>query len=168
MERVEKLTAAERQIKEAIFMFFERRDCIAIHTLAGAAHEVCYALAKAKGITGLLKDHPDVRPEMHKEWNALLNEAKNFFKHADSDPDETLEFDPRANEMLILDAIVLFARVTGRLCHEFAVFTAWFTVRYPGLLKGDTKDERLEALSRRLRPSVDDFGVMLMLARNQV
>jgi hypothetical protein len=35
--KLSKLEAAERQLREAIFLFFERRDPVAIHSLTGAA-----------------------------------------------------------------------------------------------------------------------------------
>ncbi len=58
VEKVNKIEAARRQLVEAITLFFERRDPIAIHTLIGASHQILYDLAKGKGDTSIFKDSP--------------------------------------------------------------------------------------------------------------
>ena len=40
LELVTKLEAAERQLRVAIRLFFERKDMIAVHTLTAAALEI--------------------------------------------------------------------------------------------------------------------------------
>jgi hypothetical protein len=47
-ETVTVLEAAERQLRTAIRLFFERRDMIAIHTLATAAQEILRRLGKRR------------------------------------------------------------------------------------------------------------------------
>jgi len=168
MERINKLEAAKRQLKEAVLLFFERRDGVAIHTLIGAAHEICYDLAKAKGVPSLLRDNPHIRPEKRGEFNRLLSKAKSFFKHADRHPEVALDFDSSINELLLLDAICLYQQLTGELCHEFTVFVTWLATKDPELLMEGEFKETLEALPEEFKRSVDDFDLMLALLRKEV
>lgn len=87
IENVSKLVAAARQLREAIFLFFERRDAVAIHTLAAASHQILVDLASERGLSGIPKNNPLVRSEKEKEWITLVNNSHNFFKHADRDPE---------------------------------------------------------------------------------
>jgi hypothetical protein len=62
-ETMTKLQAAERQLRVAIRLFFERRDPIAVHTLATAAQDVLRRLAKPHGFKGIYEYIDDlVRP----------------------------------------------------------------------------------------------------------
>ena len=45
-----KLVAAERQLREAIRMFFEQRDELAIHTVASAAYRILRDMKENRGI----------------------------------------------------------------------------------------------------------------------
>ncbi len=90
-ETVTKLEAAERHLRVAIRLFFEDRDLVAVHTLAAAALDLLRGLARRHGVgSSFLKDNPLVRPEKKQELARLVNEAQNFFKHADHDPDARL------------------------------------------------------------------------------
>lgn len=46
---ISKSTAATRQLNTAIYMFFDNKDDISIHTLAGAAGEILRTLVKIRG-----------------------------------------------------------------------------------------------------------------------
>src|SRR5688572_12649416 len=77
-EIVTKLEAAERQLWVAIRLFFERRDAIAVHTLAAAAHSVLVDLARPRGVKIFFEKGKYARPE-DKEDNEMLRAAQNFF-----------------------------------------------------------------------------------------
>ena len=47
-DKVTRLEAAERQLKVAVRLFFERRDLIAVHALAAAAQDIVRQFAKAR------------------------------------------------------------------------------------------------------------------------
>ena len=86
-EMVTKLEAAERQLRVAIRLFFERRDRIAVHALAVASQEILTRLAQARGIKGMLGYAGEwVFPEKKKELFDAFAKAQNFFKHAAKDP----------------------------------------------------------------------------------
>ncbi|MDR4498810.1 MAG: hypothetical protein MRK02_12960 [Candidatus Scalindua sp.] len=67
-EIVSKLDVARRQLRIAIRLFFERKDCIAIHTLAASAHDVLFPILKKNNPSAafnvlLHPDTPYIRPE---------------------------------------------------------------------------------------------------------
>jgi hypothetical protein len=133
-EQVTKLEAAERQIKEAIWLFFEKRDYISIHTLAGAANQILYDISEKSGIESL-RSSLMVKEEYRKEWINNLNKARNFFKHAKNDPNTLLEFNQELNVFLIVDTLSIYIKVAQKVFPELEVFQIWFTLAYPHLTK---------------------------------
>jgi hypothetical protein len=135
MPRIEKLEAARRNLAAAVRLFFERQDPIAIHTLAAAAQGVICDVAKARGQsnTSILHDHPQIPESARKEWITILNAPRNFFKHADNDPNDALEFDESANETLLLDACLVLSEVSDQILSEASVYLGWFTTANPSL-----------------------------------
>lgn len=93
-ETVTKIDAAERQLRVAIRLFFERKDMIAVHTLAAAALEVLRQLGASVGFKSIMFDLPDdlIIPEKRKEIVEIFRQAQNFFKHAGKDPNAEMPF----------------------------------------------------------------------------
>ena len=135
VEHVTKLEAAERQLRTAIKLFFESGDPISIATLSAAAQGILRDLAQVRGMGSLLHDNPLVREERRSEWINILNRSQNFFKHADRDPDEALEFRHEFVRLQLLDAAVLHRELTGKFVRESLVYVAWFNLSYPELLR---------------------------------
>jgi hypothetical protein len=123
--KVSKLEVARDQLDAAIELFFLSDKLIAVHTLTAAAYNVLADLSKRdggefpfikSGFIASLKES-----ERSKVW-AFLTAPENFFKHADRDPDDILEFDPELTEMLLLDACSYFkARPSHRPRHFNAI-----------------------------------------------
>ena len=133
--QISKLDAATRQLDTAIRLWFYSGDPVSIHTLAAAAHSVLHDVAKHQGKTSMLKDICSFfRPEKHKEIRDLLNEAQNFFKHADKDPHGLLAFNPEVTEIFILDAIFTYEALTGHLVALFGTFKTWMLLHHPELM----------------------------------
>lgn len=135
MTTITKPEAASRQLDEAIRMFFEGRDALAIHTLASAAQGILRDVAKATGAErqSILHDHPHIPPERRREWIAAVNAPRNFFKHADKDPEGTIEFDEEENERVLLDAVLLLGTVATDCLSAANVYMGWFTTKHAGL-----------------------------------
>lgn len=135
MTTIQKLEAARRNLAAAVHLFFERGDPIAVHTLAAAAQGVIRDVAKSRGLTraSILHDHPDIPATARKQWISILNAPRNFFKHADKDPDGTLEFDEKENETLLLDACLTFTELSDEGQSEASVYLGWFTTANPTL-----------------------------------
>ncbi len=159
-EHVTKLEGAERQLKLAIRLFFNHEDMIGIHTLTAAASQVIRDLARKRGSASPIRDEQIVteiiRPEKKQEWVRILKRAENFFKHANHDSEEMLDFFPDATPWLIFEAILMHNQLTGGYIPETLVFATWFNLKHPDvLLGGPLKTVIQEALAQGLDP--DDF-----------
>ena len=127
--QVSKLDAAKRQLEVAIRLYFYNGDPVAIHTLVGAAYNVIRDLNRRLGGKPMVVKEEMVeriKPEWRKEFRRQLNEAENFFKHADNDHDGFIEFDPHFTEVLLFDAINSYFRITGEDPPLIKVFRTWF------------------------------------------
>src|SRR5688500_1236726 len=88
-----KVEGAERLLRTAVHLFFEKGDMLSIHALSSAAHEVLHVLLKTSGKkVSLMKDNPVVRPDKQKEWHDALQRTQNFLKHASRDLRATLTY----------------------------------------------------------------------------
>src|SRR5712692_11905589 len=97
MERVlkiSKLEAAKRQLETAINLYFSEGDPISIHTLTSAGYNIIRDVSEKQGRSLIVKDLAVsvAKPEFRKMVRDELNRAENFFKHADRDHANTLEF----------------------------------------------------------------------------
>lgn len=101
--------------------------------MAAAAQTVVRDLAKNGGVpmTSILHDHPNVPEGQKRAWINAINRPANFMKHADKDPDETLEFSEAEAETLILDASIVLTQLTGQLPSAVLTFLGWFAVKHP-------------------------------------
>lgn len=135
METISKLEAAKRQLDQAIRLFFEERDALSIHTLASAAQGILRDIARATGAHNLsiLHDHPQIPAEHRKAWINAINAPRNFLKHADNDPDGTIEFNDADNETLLLDAVLLYGTVAQEYLSSASVYIGWFTTKHSQL-----------------------------------
>lgn len=163
---VSKPEVAERQIVQACLLFFERRDPVSIHTLTAAAHTVLRDVGKEDGVKSILKDLMPIRAEMQSEWTRLINEAQNFFKHADRDPDATFDFYFEGTQFLLLDAIEMLFLVQRSLPREAFMFRLWVYMRYPDFFQDAYLRELHEGFARMVGPSIDDFGSILEALRS--
>jgi len=142
MLQIGKTQAALQQIVEAARLFFEERDPVSIHTLVAASHGILRDLLLKKGDGSFLKDSPYVRAEKRTEFHRIINKAQNFFKHANRDPDESLQFDPASTKFLLLDAIEMLHRLSEVRPPELEIFRAWFVAAHPHFLfDGPFKDQ---------------------------
>src|SRR5437660_11025323 len=94
-QTIAKLDAAERQLAQAIRLFFDRGDEIAVHTLASAAYQVLSDLCAKRGIAREIEDS-EILAEIgvKGEFIAAMRKPQNFFKHADRDAEDTVRFSP--------------------------------------------------------------------------
>lgn len=138
-----KLDVARRQLKTAIVLFFNNGDPVSIHTLACAGHEILYDLRKSQGIANMLQDTSGyIKEGMESEYFRTLNRAKNFFKHADRDPDDIISFDPKTSSYFLLDAVVAYFRISGERPPIMVTFNAWMRLFHSNLFVEDKKTSK--------------------------
>ena len=113
---ISKIDAARRQLETALYLYFTEDEPVSIHTLICAAHEILETLhIQNNGIpTFLHKNSPGIKndPRKRKKYHDIISDAKNFFKHANKDPERILEFDTQKTEAYLLDSIYLFQHLT--------------------------------------------------------
>lgn len=155
-EVVTKLDAAQRQLAVAIRMFFERKDMIAVHTLAAAAQELLVDLAKPRGIETIFEH------ERLKGMRRVFRMSQNFLKHADKDPEGKLPFVPEATKFHLFDAAVISHKLTGRMLPEVAAFLAWFIKEFPHLFDATDAPELTFAIEFLKGQDFDNFDLVLI------
>ena len=131
---VTKLDAAERQLREAIRLFLEGRDPLAIHTLASAAAQITADLLRGKGVPSIIRSGAMIREERRAEVLRIIRAPENFLKHADNDPAVVLRFNPDATPFFIFATIAEFQILTDRLFPGADVFLIWFYMKYPDVI----------------------------------
>ena len=134
---ISKLDAAKRQMETVIRMYFNSGDPVSMHTLASAGYNVIRDINEKRGGEPLLvkgKFFDYVKPEHHKLLREKLNEAENFFKHADRDHASTLDFNPDSTEFLIMDACGKYTELTGEFPPLFQIFNGWIMMTHQELL----------------------------------
>jgi hypothetical protein len=138
MLQLSKFDVAERQLNQAVAPFFFREeDPVSIHTLTEAAAQVLYDLREKFGGTSLLRDNDRIRDEYKHEWNASLVRSRNFFKHADRDPNDVHEFREEFNHFSLIEAVNLYLAAKRSWTPESVLFFAWFMTNYPKAIKPD-------------------------------
>jgi hypothetical protein len=126
--KITKLEAARRQLEQAIELYFNGGDPVSIHTLAWAAFTVIRDVNKHRAGPQMLVDK--ISDQMASEYGPGLKkrfrQAMTFFKHAEEDPTDELEFWPDEAEIVILDACSRFQVMAGIAVPSFLVFRRWY------------------------------------------
>ena len=102
-----------------------------------------------------------IKPEHQKEWRLKVNEAENFFKHADRDHASTLDFSPEQSEILIFDAIHQYCLLTAEKPTLFALYFGWFAAENPGVFLSMPEDIRQAAERTKHMGKTRFFEAML-------
>ncbi len=126
---ISKVEAASRLLDTAIRLFFEGADAVAVHSLAAASLNIFSDLAEHGGNSWrahLGDDSKFSAPEVKR----VLNNAWNFFKHADRDPDGTLQFEEIDSEHLMFVAILECGDLQTTSCCMQA-FQLWYIAAHP-------------------------------------
>ncbi len=119
---------ARRQLVTAIRLFFENGDPVSIYTLASNAWEVIDVLCNKAGTYSLSNETREHTPkDKDLKKNFINSPFRNFFKHADRDPDETLkDFGEKNCDDIIFLGVEDYLRLHGKSPIEFQVFQLWY------------------------------------------
>ena len=124
--KITKLQASKRQLETAIQLYFKHIDPISIHTLACAAYEILSDVNKARNGSPMLMDGCLIKDEYKKKYRKMIREPQNFLKHADKDPDRTLDFNPDVSTFFIYEGISKYQEITGEVSSLFRIFRGWY------------------------------------------
>ena len=141
-----KLEAAKRQLDTAIKLYFKDDDPVSIHTLTAAAHQILIDLAKPEGTKSILKDQILIliKKEYQSKYLSAINEAENFFKHAEKDPGALLKFNPEQTDFLLFDAVEMYMRLSKESTQDMSIYRAWFLLKHPDFISIETKNKLKE------------------------
>jgi hypothetical protein len=97
--------AARSELDAAIRNFFLEEDLVAAHLLGWAALDVISDVAKAWA-KNTLRDAVarKLPPEMAKAWRKAERDHYNFMKHANRDPDRSIQLSPEMTAFVIQGA----------------------------------------------------------------
>lgn len=163
-ETVTKLEAARRQLNTAISLWFHGGDTVSVYTLSHAAYEIIHNLSRTKRTRDLLFDSVVVKDEYRKQFNSMLRNPANFFKHAKREKadDETLEFYPSISEMFITYALLGLEFSGMSLTRPERAFALWVKIHKPEWLTAQGRESLLD------RFSIDQIDELRQLSKSDL
>ncbi len=169
LETISKLSVAEEQLITAIQLYFEGSNPVSVHTLARAAHEILDSICAFRKLErGVVQQGLKwIKPEFKKTFLAKTSEAKNFFKHADKDPDPegAIEWNPELSTHYIFDATSLYRRITNNpIPCEIMSFILWYRIKNPDMWENTPVElEKNIAEAKKLLEETDKQDVYNIL-----
>ena len=154
--RISKVEAARRQLQTAITLWFTDGDPVSVHTLVFAAYEVFHSVSKSRNPNrrDLLFDTLLIKEEYRSDWSKIIKKSARFFKHADRDPEDNLDFYPEMNEWFILFAIAAHEFCGETKSQEELDFRSWFSFNRTDHLTENGRQKFTDALP----PNVIEYG----------
>jgi hypothetical protein len=168
--KISKLDASKRQLECAISIYFNDGEPVSIHTLSAAAYNILRALNGEKVWMSKDRITDYVKKGREKDARDALNKIENFFKHADRDPDNILDFNPEANEFMIWEACIVYKELTGEYPDKMKIYNIWFKNKYNHLFISMDEQkqmaERIKAVMQNI--SKQEFYRLALLSLNQI
>ena len=132
-EKATKMDAARRHLATAITLWFTGGDTVSTYTLSHAAYEVIHNLTRQRRGRDLLFDSLLIRDEYRKDFNTMLRDPANFFKHARREKLEnsTVEFYPETSELFIFFSIIGLSLIGVESNNEEITFSWWLYFNRP-------------------------------------
>ena len=140
METLTKIDVARRQLVTAIRLLFDDRDPVSVYSLATNAQEILSALCERRGVLSL-RANIAAPTGMNSEriQTQLINPARNFFKHADRDPDSVwCDFTDTDCDHILLIPSIDFVMLERKSPIEAQVFLTWYAALYPEKIPQNT------------------------------
>lgn len=127
-----KIDVVRRQLVTAIRLLFDEGDTVSIFSLAANSWEVIDALcnkAEVLSLSNETRDHLQSGKDL--KFNYINYPHRNFFKHADRDPDAVSPpLKDSDVDSLIFLAVEDYLRLLKKSPIEFQVFQLWFMSIY--------------------------------------
>jgi hypothetical protein len=158
---LDKINVACSQLDTAIRMWFYDDDPISIHTLVCSAYQIIHDINSVKGKRDLIYDSALIKDEYRREWSKKVKEPYNFFKHADNDPDEIIDFNPESSILYFL-----FSCVGLQALNKQLNITRYTFVIYLYLLKPECLTDKGKALVSTLIKDEQRQSILFQPKRN--
>lgn len=144
-----KVDVARRQLATAIGLFFNGGDLVSVFSLAANAWEVIDVLCVRTGVVSMsVQARTYLNPSKDLKKDYINSPFRNFFKHADRDPDGVLQdFDDGVVDGILFLAVEDYIRMHGRSPLELQVFQLWYLACHTEKVAGDKLDEVLDAVA---------------------
>ncbi len=148
-QKIDKLEAASRQLNTAISLWFSNGDAVSVHTLACSAYQIVHDINEQRGGRDLLYNSLVIKEECHQKVNRTLKHSYNFFKHAEKDATDTIEFNPKGTELFIL--FTLFGlEILGQKPDEIrGAFVIYWGLLNPNSLTPKGHRDIIESIPKR-------------------
>ena len=143
-----KIDIARRQLVTAIRLLFDGEDSISAFSLAANAWEVIDVLCNKEGVLSLSNQSREQIPSgKDLKYDYINSPYRNFFKHADRDPEAVLtHFNEPDVDALIFLAVEDYLRLLKKSPIEFQVFQLWYISIYSNKLTADALSETFETI----------------------
>ncbi|HEV2691816.1 MAG TPA: hypothetical protein VG347_02870 [Verrucomicrobiae bacterium] len=168
--KLSKLDVAKRQLESAITLYFNGGDPVSTHTLAAASLQILQDLSKQRGDDTAFHNYELIKPEHRAEVRAAFRKAQNFFKHADDDAEETLDFNPEATAFYLLEAAETYMRLTAEKTAILRLFSLWFRAIWPEVfIFTEEEEQRISMVSSKFGiTDKSKFFMMLLPAYTKI
>ena len=161
-EPIHKIDAASRQLDTAIMLWFSESDPIPVHTLACSAHEIIKDINKHRKGPPLFFDSDFVKnifaKKYHKEIEKHLKKHYNFFKHANKDHDEYVEFDQFLTELFIMFSCIGLRNLGNNITKLQLAFVIFFTAHNPSTISKKGHETLLQVMPFDILAASKEIG----------
>lgn len=162
---LDKLTVAKRQLATAIELLFAGGDTVSVYSLAANAWEVIDVLCRLENVESFsVQARQNIPRGKDLKRNYVNSPYRNFFKHAVSDPRETVAPLPDSQvDGVVFLAVEDYIRLNQRSPTQFQVFQLWYIATNPTKLNPDVAAEVL-AGADKMFPGIVEMSRQQQLA----
>jgi hypothetical protein len=157
-----KQDVARRQLVTAIHLHFDGGDLVSIYSLAANAWEIIDTLASRAGVASISNQTRQNVPSGKDLKRDYINEPhRNFFKHANRDPDKLVPaLSAPSVDSIVFLGVEDYLRLYRKAPVEFQVFQLWYLALNTGKVSVDAFAD--------LMPNIDSaFPNIRQLERHQ-
>lgn len=157
---VTKTNVARRQLVTAVTLFFQGSDAVSIFTLAANAWEIIDALCTRNGVESMSSQAREyIAADKDLKRDYINSPFRNFFKHADRDPDEVLQdFDESKVDGILFLAVEDYIRMRQKSPIELQVYQLWYLACHPEKVATDQRLEDVLAAASRIFPKIEQLA----------
>jgi hypothetical protein len=127
-----KFEVSRRQLVTAIRLFFANEDSVSVCTLTHAAGQILDDLCKHQKKIRIRDQMAQANGTSVKNINDIIGYVRNFFKHADNDPEADLsDFSDIDNDHLLMITTCDFETLASTKPMEIQLFQLWYFAVHP-------------------------------------